>query len=609
MSEKVVNIPEGKLVTMLVHGVETQYKPGNSYEYAEFYFTGKLKEIPCSYKDRGIENYRAAIFVDENGINKDMSVLAAIRSGRYNDNGAENISIVSSSHDFTGLLLYKGKYTLKNAMFKFITDSDGSHVSDFTGYGSLITALDHSKLFVEDSEFESVGVAKPALFCDEGSDVVFKNCRVKVMGGRLYDGYVNSADCTIMVAPPWVLGMTGSARGTNLMGKKSSTTVVNCDMKASRWGVMSSDGGKDMQLIAIDSDLTLVGDYGGPEDLRNPYYSRYGSGYGTYVIGNAHEEFYGVNFRVGTYAVILRGGSAVYKSSRGRIRVTSPTTGEVLYEGRGKRRKTTIESDAFGFMAHGDGTLTVTDGTEVNCHNAVFLIKAGGVTMNVMDNALLNSTDGVILQVMDDDDAIVGLNRESKYMLTFNTDFYEKPGWPSENVQITSKMDVPPPPPPPPAPEGAKPEEIEISPPKFDVHFNATDVKLKGDLYNGTGYFGQKAKQLYVKIGKGSVLDGVISATEVMHINEKGEQNTHFTKNEYYYLGHLANRPFYNGDNTVEVILENGAVWNVTGKCIINSLTVGEGCVFNGTAMIDNKAFKPEPGKTYKGLITVSPVA
>jgi hypothetical protein len=191
-------------------------------------------------------------------------------------------------------------------------------------------------------------------------------------------------------------------------------------------------------------------------------------------------------------------------------------------------------------------------------------------------------------------------------MLTFNTDFYEKAGWPSENGQITSRMEIAPPPPMP-MPEGMGPEDMP--PPRFDVRFNAVGVSLKGDLYNGSGYFGLAAKQLYVTLGAGCVLDGAITATEVMHVNEKGEQNTHFTKEEYFYLGHVTNRPFFNGDNTVEVVLTDGAVWNVTGEGVVSRLTVGAGCVFNGTASIDGAAFEPEAGKTYSGKITVAPAA
>lgn len=148
--------------------------------------------------------------------------------------------------------------------------------------------------------------------------------------------------------------------------------------------------------------------------------------------------------------------------------------------------------------------------------------------------------------------------------------------------------------------------DFEMPEPQFDNHFNATDVTLKGDLYNGSGYYGQQATQLYVTLGKGCTLDGAISATETRHVDENGKQNTHFTINEYYYLGQVENRLFYNGDNDVEVTLVDGAVWNVTGDGILTALTVGEGCTLNGKVTVDGSEVVPEAGKTYKGDIRVS---
>jgi hypothetical protein len=594
-----------KLITALVDGAEVEYTPGKMPENAQLFETDRFPEIPCSYKDRGIDPYRAALVIGKDGIAENMSVPAAVKGGKFDGKSAEGISIESSSQDFSAVIAYGGEYSIKDSSFRFVSKSDGSSVSDFTGYGAIVSAMNGSKVTMENCDILSVGVAKPAVFCDEKSDTLLKNCRCTVKGGTLYDGYINSADCTVMVAPPWVLGITGNARGTNLMGKNSSSVFVDCDMKANQWGVLSSDGGKDMQLIAIDSDLTLMGENPSEVDKKNPFYSRYGSGYGTYVIGNASEEFHGVNFRVGTYAVVLRGGTAIYKSSNGKIRAVSPATGKVVYEGEGKGRKTTIESDGFGFMAHGGGTLTVTEGTTVNSPFSTFLMKCGGVNLNVNGGAVLTPGNGVILQCMDDDDAIVGVDWQAKYELTFNTEFNEKEGWPSENGNITSKMELPPPPPmPEPAPDDMF-EDSPIPPAEYYVNFNAEDVTLTGDLYNGTGYYGQKASALYVSLGKGSTLTGAISATEARHIDENGKQNTHFTSEQYYYLGHLENRPFHNGDNDVEVTLSDGSVWNVTGEGIITALTVGDGCVLNGTVTVDGAAVTPEAGKTYKGNIVV----
>ena len=133
---------------------------------------------------------------------------------------------------------------------------------------------------------------------------------------------------------------------------------------------------------------------------------------------------------------------------------------------------------------------------------------------------------------------------------------------------------------------------------KPDTFLNATDVTLNGNVYNGTGYYGQKPKPLFVTLGKGAVLNGAVSATETRHIDENGNQNTHFTIKEFYHLAHVENRNFFNGDNTVEVTLKDGAVWNVTAPGIINKLTVGEGCILNGTVT-----------ENADGTLTVAPKA
>ncbi|MBQ9269148.1 MAG: hypothetical protein IJ206_06455 [Oscillospiraceae bacterium] len=162
---------------------------------------------------------------------------------------------------------------------------------------------------------------------------------------------------------------------------------------------------------------------------------------------------------------------------------------------------------------------------------------------------------------------------------------------------------------PPPAPEDIPtlPPDFEMLPePQFDVRFDAADVILNGSLYNGSGYYGQKAKQLYVTLGWGAVLNGAISATETIHVDETGKQNTHFTCDQYFYLVHVANRPFYNGDNTVEVVLEAGSVWNETDRGIVTALTVQEGATLVGKVTIDGAELIPEPGKTYTGEIVVS---
>lgn len=51
-------------------------------------------------------------------------------------------------------------------------------------------------------------------------------------------------------------------------------------------------------------------------------------------------------------------------------------------------------------------------------------------------------------------------------------------------------------------------------------------------------------------------------------------QNTYFTINEYWSIGHVANLVNSNGANAIYMILTDDAVWNVTGTSLITSLTL-----------------------------------
>jgi hypothetical protein len=599
---KTFEVPQGKLGTLFVNGVETELVPGKEYENGELVLTDKLDvHHSCELAEGKPCDYRTAIYIDKNGLNKAGSVVEAVSGGKFDGESAQGVTIKGTSPDFNGVIVNGGKYEIKDSKLSFVTESDGKKVCDFAGLGAAVCAFDGASVKIENSEIETVGVAKCSVFSDEGSDILVKDSKISVMGGKIYDGYVNNADFNFMVEPPWVLGIMGNARGTNLMGKKAATAIVNCDVKARNWGVLSTDNGDGMALTVADTTLTLVGC---DEDKKNPYFKKYGSGYGTYILGT-HEEFRGVEMNVGTYIGIARDGTAVYKSSKGDIKLVNPANGKTVYEGTGKGNVSVLNSEAFGIMAHGTADITMSEGTVMNTENAAFLLRCGGIKLNITDKTQLNAKDGVLLQIIDDDDSTVGVNWEGDMELQFNTEFNEKAGWPSENGQISTMMPPPPAPPMPPMPEGEDGEGAP-EPPQFDVHFDASDVDLKGDLYNGSGYYGQKAKQLYVTLGDKAVLTGKISATETIHVDENGKQNTHFTQDEYYYLGHVANRSFFNGENEVEVTLNSGSTWNVTGEGVLTSLTVNAGATLNGTVTVDGKAVTPEAGKTYKGDIKVS---
>jgi hypothetical protein len=597
----------GKSLTMIADGVETAIKPG-TYKNVELVITDKFETSPVGNSNRGVDNYRAAIYVDKTGLVKSKSVSQAVSGGTVTASSASNITVNSKSDNFNGIMVNGGEYTIKDSNFYFLSQSDGSDVSDFDGYGAVIGAFNKAKVTVEKVKINTEGVARLAFFAHDYSNVMVSDSSFKVMGGTLYDGYVNSADTTIMVAPPWVLGITGSARATNLLGSCSSFTVVRTDANAGNWGVLSTDGGSEMLMTVVDSTLSLIGQ-------KDVFSTKYGSGYGTYILG-VKEYFYGVTFNVGTYAGIFTNGDAVYASSRfekplsifplkqvpngktvtdfmGRSREgydVVPSDTPVFTGITGLGKNTVVNSDVFGWMAHGNGNLTITDGTEVNTGNAVFLIKSGDNNMTVSNGAKISSQNNVILQMIDNDDSLVGVDRSGSIGLRFNTEFNEPKGYPGIDYEI---------------------KKITTDR-RNTCTFTATNVGLNGNLYNGTGYFGgQAADKLEVTLGKGASLQGDISATSIIHVDEKGNQNTHFTIKEYYYLGHVANRAFHNGGNDVSVTLKDGAEWTVAGSSFITGLTIGEGCKVtapkghNVTMTVDGVK-KPIAAGTYSGKIELT---
>jgi hypothetical protein len=489
--------------------------------------------------------------------------------------GASNIAMRSTSDNFSGIMVDGGEYAVKDSSFDFISKSDGSDVCDFDGFGAVISAYNNAKVTVENVKIRTEGVARLAFFVHDFSDMLVSDSSFDVMGGTLYDGYVNSADTSLMVAPPWVLGITGNARGTNLLGSCSTFTVVRTDARAANWGVISTDGGSDMLMTVVDSMLTLTGQ-------KDIFSTNFGSGYGTYILG-CKEYFYGVTFNVGTYAGIFTNGEAVYASSRfekpleiyslnqvkngktvkdfmGRDQEgydVVPESTPVFSGITGLGKNSVIHSDVFGWMSHGNGNLTITDGTEVHTGNTVFLVKSGDNSMTVSGGAKIDSKNNVLLQMIDNDDALVGINTSSSIGIRFNTEFNEAKGYPGIDYEIGN-----------------------VSTDRRNAcTFTATDVTLTGDLYNGTGYFGgQAGDTLSVALGKGASLTGTISAASIIHVDEKGNQNIHFTSKEYYYLGHVANKMFYNGGNDVSVTLQDGAVWTITGSSTITGLTIGKEC-------------------------------
>ncbi len=560
--------------TLIVDGVEIPLAEG-VYDNAILAASEAYGQFGSSGQgDANDYDFRSALYVDQTGVNAGKSVEEAIQGGSVTDTQANGITVKATSDGFSGIIVDGADYTVSDADIQLITNSDGSGVNDFTGLGAALISSNNGVLRLLRSTVNTTGVAKLAVLTDNGAATYVEDSEIHVQGGTLYDGYQNNSNMATMVSPPWVLGIAGNARLSNMEGKYSLLTVVNSKITSGGWGVLSTDSGSDMQIVAVDSEITL--DQSNANYTNDPYLDSYGTGYGAFAIGQAQENFYGTTINAGTYVGVLTGGYMSFGDSNfenGTLSVSKLSgdaesedilghivTGhasEATFEGiKGKGQVSTLNSDGFGFMTWGSAAIKLSEGTVLNTDEAAFLIKSPDTSVLVEGGSQVNARGGILLQMIDDENNMVGTGAQQ----VFNTELTETPGWPSEHGEVTETS------------EGGYAE------------FTMNGTALTGNLYNGTGYRGQSGRTLVVSIEEAATLSGDILATETIHVNECYDgtnaleaQNTPITADQYYYIGRVANRSCFNGNNYVQVMVKNGGTWYPQETSLITYLDIEEG--------------------------------
>lgn len=563
--------------------------PGGSNEKAE--------GVIGSWSSGGSEDYEysAALYVTAEGIDEEKSSTERIAFGAYDASSSDGIVIEDTQSGDNGIIVVDADYAISNANISLLTDADGSDTCDFSGRGSAIAVYgSEASVTIEDSTIHTSGVATMPVFADDGATVTIKNSTLQSDGGTLNADYLNTPDQALMVAPPWILGIMGTSRCTNMMGDNTTTNVIDSETSAGAWAVLSTDAGSDMVLNVYNSSLTLnnadesaaapLQAEGGQisQTLDNPYTVNYGSGYGTYAIGNAVETFAGATINVGTYATIFTGGSATYTAlEAGETYELKNSAGETTATYTATEDKATeIHSDTFGFMAHqGSNAIALEKGTVVDSGYATFLVKSGSsnetLTATVDDATITNG--GVLIQVMDNDDTTNGGMMDA--------DDPENTNGGSQNFKPYHTEDA-----------GFNTDAASAG--STAQTFTFTNGEYTGNIYNASGSDGLEGTTLNVTFGEGADYSGAIACTSAIHVTYEGSvavkdnggtafddadeaatfaaqyQNTSFTIEEYWSIGQVANLVNDNGANAVHVTLTDDAVWTVTDTSLIASLTL-----------------------------------
>ncbi len=475
-------------------------------------------------------------------------------------------------------------------------DDEGVHASDFTGCGVAFVAADGGRITITGMDITTEGFVRAAVIVDDGAIAWVEDSTIITYGAdpltEAYDGYVNSATTSMMLSPPWVLGIQGGIRAVNVLDTEGTFVAVNTYIASGGWAVVSTDGCTNPYLYFIDSEMVILSEAEGGMasgwELYGYDADEYGSGYGSYAIGECFQYYYGTTISGTTFGVIAREGTVVYASSNGDIDVVS-AKGEDLGTVEGQGNVTVINS-VIGAMTHSSEDVAVSylDGTIVNTEDAIVLYRSSGHATFVFDEAVLNSEAGIIVQMIDDDDSTVGMGDMTT--MGFNTVFTEAAGMPSQTGNET----------------GATDECEELS-------ATFTNGDYVGNLYNGTGYYSQAGDVMDVIIGEGATLTGDIALTETFHgieysaeavafaeANENVEyvfidadfnvteneeeavyiQFTQFTINEYYMLCRMENHIYYNGYSAINVTVTDGGVWVVAEESLITYLCVDGGTVY-----------------------------
>jgi hypothetical protein len=498
--------------------------------------------------------FRQALYVDADGVDRAKSVLSAV----------VGVAITSTGECFDGVYVKNGTYTLKSPAISLT----GNGRCDFAGYGAAVVGTGSATtLVVDGARITNKGVVRTTVVADDGANVIVKNSRLRARNGTLPADYQATVETPYMESVPWMLGLDGNVRATNLIGAGTKATYINSTVQSETWGALSVEGGRGLQLTAINSSVGNTGTYG----------------YGTYAIGDATVRVLGSQFDVGSYATICAGPAASIHygdSTREAVAELNSSLGLGLTKAELSdipARVTVVNSGHFGFMFFGAGTLRLDGGTVITSAQTTFLNKGQqtSITVDGSDGAQLNPGNGIILQMIESDDP-GPVNVDGKMM---NVGVYTEPtGDPVKDASFD-------------------PTSVHTA----DGAATFTSIALAGDFYNG-----MRAGKNMVLTFEDSTVEGVISATKAEH------RVSTIDSSNFYELGQVTNtvRPAVN--NGVIVQLNSGSTWTVTGTSHLTRLTVATDAALraaNGKAVtmtVDGTQRAIEAGGDYSGAIVLT---
>lgn len=551
----------GKGVALIVDGANVDVEQGKTYEKVTVAVAGK--------NPVGDYNFRQGIYAGKNGYDASKS-LTALVGGTVGKTSAKDVTISSSETDsrgksaINGIYVDGGEYTVNGADIQL----SGNGCNDFVGYSAALMASGGT-LVVDGAKVTNKGAVRTAAVVDNGGKLIVKNSELTVSDGTLPADYIPTFTPGDMMEAPWMTGVKGNNRATNLLGTDSIGAYINTTVTAEKWGVLSSDNCTRGNIVGINSTVQTT--------------NNTTDGYGSLVIGNAAGTFLGTTVNVGGYGSYIMGGDMTYGDSTVEaVKALNQRLGLGLTDEEIAAlgvKSSSITAGRSAFLQTGAGNISISGNTSITSKWAVFAIKGASSTINMEGGSVKSTGDNIILQMLDNDDpgAMNGSYEDAATVPAKDSDHDLTKAVAGEDVLATFK-----------------------------------GMKLEGDFFNGVrgdqtgGMFnpGKVLRNLKVTLD-GSTLTGQVSASTVKHVGKVTEAN-------YQELGHVTNTASAAINNGVLVELKNSSKWTVTETSYLTGLTVGTGCSVSApagktlTMTVDGVATPIAAGQTYTGAIVLT---
>ncbi len=555
-----VSAPAGKRVIMTVDGVRKNIVPGIYRGDIRFELIDELSaigkyEVESGFSPTGVKQvhyehpYESALTVDtdEAGktvVRRNQSALSMLVGSDFDDTGIRGGKIVNECPRANIITVLDGEYRISDVSIQ----SNAHGADDFEAYGASIAVAGKAKVVVDNVTIDNVGAVCTAVDAVEKADVLVMNSTIRTKG---LDPDTCWADA--MTEVPWVLGLKGSVRSTNVCDE-AHATYYNCDMVSNGWGVLSTDDISEGARHDIVNTKAVIEEDG-----------IFDSGYVVYALGKVRTKLFGAEMSSPDYPITFGGNTNdiyIGSSTKENLVHYLGTDSLLAKETNGYDsvvpRITKLHGGCYALMWHHvcTGKVTIED-AELSGDRCVFLIKAieGNMFGRVMppssptlevSRAKLSSKGGVILHLMENDDAGMGIGGHDLHW----ADSYTVPdttpvvvdGWNAADPDAQST-----------------------------VHVRFADMEMAGDIYNtrfGSGH------NLAVTLD-GVRYAGAITAGRQYHKTYKpGDKIYPDTPRE---LGNVGCLPAPVVCNGVIVTLLAGTSWTVTGTSYLSSLTIGEG--------------------------------